>query len=208
MGQLAKLVYRAPVKVQTRTVPAANPANVANPTPEEAKDSQDSQDSQGGGLENYTRLLAAAAAEDADTDLIHQLPAADVTACGGLPDNVLHTYVRALETQAIRMAGRVPTSETEPIICTGCGPVWVTPEVAAVLPVINGTPLALGCPWCHVRKTGKYVPRPRVQCVACTHYVPDDVNPAGGAGHCGLKPTHIHRMHYPKKRHRCADWRP
>ena len=72
------------------------------------------------------------------------------------------------------------------------------------MPQINGMPRVLGCPWCHVRKAGKYVPRPRIHCAACTHYVPDDVNPAGGAGHCGLKPTDMYRVHYPKQKHRCA----
>ncbi len=130
-----------------------------------------------------------------------------VSGAVGLHD-MLNAYARALDNTSERMAGRVPADETMIIICGGCGPVWASPDVAAVLPVVNGAPRALGCPWCHVRKAGRYVPRPRVHCATCTHYVPDDVNPAGGAGHCGPKPTDIHRMHYPKQQHRCADYTP
>ncbi len=187
---------------------AATPATVATRPPETAKKSQASQESQGGRAETYTRLLAAADAECVDSDLIHQLPAADVATCDSLPDNVLHAYVRAADVIAERMAGHVPVDETAPALCVHCGPVWLAPEVAALMPQINGMPRVLGCPWCHVRKAGKYVPRPRIHCAACTHYVPDDVNPAGGAGHCGLKPTDMYRMHYPKQKHRCADYMP
>jgi hypothetical protein len=149
------------------------------------------------------RLLTAAEAEYADPDLIHRLPAADVASCEGLPDDVLRAYVRALEADAERMAGRVPAGETAAILCVRCGPVWAHPDVAAVLPVVHDTARALGCPWCHVRKAGKVIPRPPVTCATCTHYKPDTVNPTAGVGTCP-----DHGTHYPMQRHRCGDWRP
>lgn len=113
-----------------------------------------------GGTGPRARLLTAAAAEYADPDLIHHLPKEYLDACEGLPDNVLGAYVRALEDEAERMAGRVPRRETAAIMCVRCGPVWAPPEVAAALPVVKGMPRALGCPWCHVRKKGMQIPRP------------------------------------------------
>jgi hypothetical protein len=155
-----------------------------------------------------THLLNTAAVEYADPDLIHRLPQVDLDICTGLPDNVLRAYVRALEDEAERMAGRVPRRETAAILCVRCGPVWAPPEVAAALPVVKGMPRALGCPWCHVRHAGKYIPRPRVTCGTCAHYQPDSVNPGAGAGHCDQHPGNSHRMHYPMQCHACGDWRP
>lgn len=109
-----------------------------------------------------TRLLAATAAEYADPELIHRLSAADIEACDRLPDSVLRAYVRALEDEAERIAGRVPRNETAAIHCVRCGPVWAPPEIAAALPIVRGMPRALGCPWCHVRRTGIQIPRPDI----------------------------------------------
>lgn len=108
----------------------------------------------------HARLLAAVVTEYADPDLIHRLHEADVEACEGLPDSALRAYVRALEDEAERMAGRVPRNETAAIWCARCGSVWAPPEVALALPVVKGLPRVLGCPWCHVRKSGGYIPRP------------------------------------------------
>ncbi|MDA3875656.1 MAG: hypothetical protein PF483_01050, partial [Halothiobacillus sp.] len=73
---------------------------------------------------------------------------------------VIDLFRPSLVDEAERMAGRVPRNETEIIKCERCGPVWAPPEVAAALPVVKGIPRALGCPWCHVRKAGKAIPRP------------------------------------------------
>lgn len=120
-----------------------------------------------------TRLLAAAAAEYADPDLIHRLTAQDVDACEGLPDNVLRAYVRALEDEAERMDGRVPRNETAAIACARCGPVWAPPEVTKALPRGKGMPRALGCPWCHAHVAGGHIPRPPVTCGAGEHDPPE-----------------------------------
>lgn len=202
MGHLADLL-RQPDKVQYQTAPLATIATIATLTPVSAKVSQESRESQGCNAENYARLLAAAGAEYADPDLIHRLTAADVAACDGLPDTVLQAYLRALEANAERMAGRVPAGETAAILCVRCGPVWAHPAVAAVLPKVNGWPRALGCPWCHVRKAGQYIPRPPVTCATCAHWKPDAINPAAGVGTCP-----DHGTHYPMQRHTCGDWWP
>lgn len=68
-----------------------------------------------------------------------------------------------------RMAGRVPKGDTAAMICKGCGPVWIHPDIAAVLPVVNGWPRALGCPWCSVRKSGVAIPRPTITSRGCEH---------------------------------------
>lgn len=151
-------------------------------------------------------LLALVAAVGLDPALVYRLSPGDLRACVGLPDAALRAYIRALHTDAERMAGRVPPDETAAGVCVRCGPVWLAPEVAAVLPVVNGLPRALGCAWCHVRKAGRHIPRPRVTCGTCAHFQRDTVNPEGGAGHCGLHPDDAHRMHWPAQRHGCANW--
>lgn len=61
---------------------------------------------------------------------------------------------------AERMAGRAPAGDTATMVCTRCGPVYIHPTIAAVLPVVDGWPRALGCPWCFVRKAGGSIPSP------------------------------------------------
>ena len=60
---------------------------------------------------------------------------------------------------AERRAGRVPAGDTARMLCNGCGPVWIHPTIADVLPVVGGWPRALGCPWYFVRRAGGFVPR-------------------------------------------------
>lgn len=81
-----------------------------------------------------------------------------------------------------RHAGRVPTGDTARILCKGCGPVWIRPDIAAVLPMVDGWPRALGCPWCFVRKAGGYIPRPPVTCESCHQFTPDTINSPVGMG--------------------------
>lgn len=108
----------------------------------------------------------------------------------------------ALDDTATRWAGKVPLDETAPIYCTQCGPVWTHPAVAAVLPVVDGWPRALGCPWCFIRKAGGYVPRPLVTCDTCASFQPDTVNPGAGMGTCACG------MYYPMQPHRCDRYQP
>lgn len=145
------------------------------------------------------RLLAAVAAEYAE--LIHHLPGADLASSEGLPDSVLRGYVRALATDAERMAGRVPPGDTAAVHCARCGSVWLHPSVAAVLPVVNGWPRALGCPWCHVRKARGHIPRPPTTCKDCRHSV---TNPTAGVSTC----TSGHGTPCPTPSHGCDDFRP
>lgn len=96
----------------------------------------------------------------------------------------------------------MPFDDTAPIYCERCGPVWVHPDVAAVLPVVDGWPRALGCPWCFIRKAGGYVPRPPVTCETCASFQPDTVNPVAGAGTCACG------THWPMARHYCDKYQP
>jgi hypothetical protein len=109
-----------------------------------------------------------------------------------------------LEDAAERHAGRVPAGHTAPIHCARCGPVWVHPDIAAVLPVVGGWPRALGCPWCFVRKAGGTIPRPSVVCDDCQNFAPDTLNPEAGMGACNAGRS----GNYPTARHACAGHRP
>jgi|SRR5690625_451173 len=157
-----------------------------------------------GSEQTRAHLLALAEAEGMDAGLVHGMPETDVDACAGLPDATLRAYLTAMQDTADRMAGRIPTGETTPILCAHCGPVWSHPEVAAVLPVVDDWPHALGCPWCHVRKALKAMPRPPVTCATCQHFQPDTLNPDAGMGAC----MGGHGDHYPNQRHRCGQYRP
>jgi hypothetical protein len=138
-----------------------------------------------------TRLLALTNAEGIDNAIVRRLSADDLAACEGLPDSVLRVYVLALRDTALREQGLVPADETAAIHCARCGPVWAHPAVAAVLPVVDSWPRAAGCPWCHIRKAGRDIPRPPVCCGDCANFTLDNVNPSGGMGHCaaGCKPS-------------------
>lgn len=142
----------------------------------------------------------------------HAPPAAAVThtACEvelavssrlGVADEAMPDYPEISDDNTVRRAGKVPTSDAAPIHCIRCGPVWAHPSVAAALPMVDGWPRALGCPWCLVRKAGGYIPRPRVSCERCGHFTADPVNPAAGMGTCKKGPA----PHYPMALHICAD---
>ena len=92
---------------------------------------------------------------------VHRIPDADLSAWQAVPAESLGAFLQALDATATRQAGRVPAGDTAAIHCAGCGPVFVHPGIAAVLPVVDGWPRALGCPWCAIRKAGGTVPRPR-----------------------------------------------
>lgn len=209
MSALSELRKRARTPANT-----ANPANMGGIW---AVDSQDSQDSQGVTVETgkagtpaealkaeRLRLLELAAAEVIDAAHVHRLQDADLADCLGLDDHQRSIFLRMLVDTADRHAGRVPLDDTAAMFCKGCGPVWTHPDIAAVLPVVDGWPRALGCPWCFVRKAGLYIPRPMVACENCVHYRPDAINPPTGMGDCG----NGHGMHYPMQKHRCGSFQP
>lgn len=149
-------------------------------------------------------LLTLAKAEGMDAGLVHELPEADAVDLNGLPDSALVAFLHMRQDTADRTAGRIPARETAAMLCVHCGPVWASPAVTAVLPVVDGWPRALGCPWCHVRKALKAIPRPPVTCATCQHFQPDTLNPDAGMGEC----VDGHGDHYPNQRHRCGQYRP
>ncbi|MEO9080036.1 MAG: hypothetical protein ABI268_12100 [Rhodanobacter sp.] len=151
-----------------------------------------------------TRLLTLAAAEWIDAAHVHRLHDADLAGwiAAGLHDGQRRAFLHLLDDNASRHAGRVPLDDTAAMFCQHCGPVWTHPDIAAVLPVVDGWPRALGCPWCFVRKAGGYIPRPSVTCGDCQHFTPDTINPPAGMGTCNSG----HGMHYPMKAHRCAAY--
>lgn len=151
-----------------------------------------------------TALLALADGLGLDRALVHRLTSADVDACHGLPVEILRAYLLALDDTATRWAGKVPEGETAAIYCERCGPVFTHPAVAAVLPVVNGWPRALGCRWCAIRKAGGYVPRPKVTCETCMHWQPDATGKTSGMGAC----ANGHGSHYPMQLHVCGDYQP
>lgn len=201
---------------------ACTPANPANQGRQRVADSQDSQDSQRVEVEKHfltlavsaplavladtlkplrAHLLALATAEGMDANHVHRLHDLDVAACIGLDVRQLADYLALLVDTADRHAGRVPLDDTAAIHCEKCGPVWIHPSIAEVLPVVDGWPRALGCPWCFLRKAGGYIPRPSVTCEGCRHFTPDTINPAAGIGTCGADKG----MHWPMARHICGN---
>jgi len=106
------------------------------------------------------RLLAIATAGQIDLDQVHRLHDLDVAGCVGLDERQLAAFLSMLEESAERHAGQVPAGHTAAVHCARCGPVWLHPDIADVLPVVDGWPRVLGCPWCFVRKAGGTIPRP------------------------------------------------
>ncbi len=144
--------------------------------------------------ETRAHLLTLADGEGVDAAHVHRLHADDVAACVGESDDTLRTYLRGLERGARMDAGMVPFDWTATAHCAGCGPVyWHKAERLTA------------CPWCFKRKAGKSIPRPPVQCGDCRHYSPDPINPAAGAGRCGLSAG---RGRWPMQGHQCCDMRP
>lgn len=149
------------------------------------------------------RLLACVERLGGDPVMVRRLPEVDLVAYVGAPDHLLRGFVESMMDTADREAGRVPAGHTAPMHCARCGPVWAHPSMAAALPMVAGWPRALGCPWCHVRKAGGYIPRPVVSCEGCRHFVPDTVNPEAGMGACAIGKG----AHYAMQRHGCGDFR-
>ena len=110
-------------------------------------------------------------------------------------------FLHMLADTAERHAGRVPQTDTAAMYCQHCGPVWVHPDIASVLPVVGVWPRALGCPWCFVRKAGGVIPRPPVTCAQCQHFTPDAINPPAGMGTCCDG-----SMRYPMASHHCTEF--
>ena len=61
-------------------------------------------------------------------------------------------YLHVLEKGEAMDRGEVPKAYTQPVTCSGCGPVWLWPGAPARL---------IACPWCFRRKAGKRFPQPK-----------------------------------------------
>lgn len=149
-------------------------------------------------------LLALADRLGVDRAAVVRIPSAELPLWAGVPAELLPAYLLAADDTTTRQAGKVPLDDTAAIHCAHCGPVYAHADIAAVLPVVNGWPRALGCPWCAIRKAGGYVPRPHVTCEGCASFRPDPMNPAAGMGGCASG----HGYHYPMQRHGCGDHKP
>lgn len=152
----------------------------------------------------YSRLVRLAESEGRDPALVDRVPAADLPDYAGMDDAQLSALLSMLADDADREAGRVPHGDKAAILCRSCGPVWVHPAIAVALPVVDGWPRALGCPWCFIRARGIAIPRPHVRCCDCRHRIPDTINPAQGMGRCAVGNE---SATWPGMRHRCADFR-
>jgi hypothetical protein len=106
------------------------------------------------------RLLALADVEDIDPELVRELSPRDLIDIAEWGDDALRAYLRVLRDDALHARGWPADGETAAIRCVRCGPVFAAPEVARVLPRVDGVPTAIGCPWCHNRKEGLPIPRP------------------------------------------------
>ena len=215
MNVLAELQKRARIVVIL--------ANHAKQQAEPATDSQNSQDSQGGESKAEVAcssastdirqfraaLLTLADAMGLDHTIVHRLTTADLADCAGFPAEALRAYLLMLDDTATRRAGKIPKGDTATIHCAHCGPVFAHPATASVLPIVDGWPRALGCPWCFIRKAGLQVPRPEVTCSICEHFQRAPMNLEGGVGRCILAASHSHDLPtYPGCARRCGSWHP
>jgi hypothetical protein len=136
---------------------------------------------------------------------------AEVTGRGGregLGADAARALLAMSVDDAERRAGRVPAGDTAAILCRSCGPVWVHPSIAGVLPVVNGWARALGCPWCFIAKDGRMaIPRPFVTCAHCQHFRPDKINPEGGCGTCAAEMRQVGGG-YPAAQRHCMAFLP
>lgn len=184
---------------EIEALPVANPANPANPSPEIRRFATFAAPP----VFQTARLLAALRAQWLPDEWLG-LDHGDAADLAALTDCQLSTYAAMLATDAERKAGRVPADETAPALCRSCGPIWLHPAVASVAPVVGGWPRVLGCPWCHVRAAGGYVPRPLVTCGDCQHFIRDAINPGEGMGRCGADRHLARPLPYPNAQRQCA----
>lgn len=206
---LVPIVPTAPQRTGTAPAPAAQRVPVVPSVP--SKNSKDAAEpAEPPHLDHATvdeaRAMLRALAERFGIDPAHveRVRAAVLALWVAIPVEALPAYLRDLDDNATRQAGRVPAGDTAPILCARCGPVWAHPSIAAALPKVAGWPRALGCPWCHVRNAGGYLPRPPVQCEGCGHFTADPMNPSAGLGTCNTGQG----MRYPMQRHRCTSFQP
>lgn len=186
----SKLVNRVPV---APAVPVEKCKGVSEPAKPETPDTI------------RARLFELAAIEYRDPALVRALSASFLRDCGDMGDDALRALLSMLADDADRKVGRVPQGDTAAILCRKCGPVFVHPVIASVLPVVGGWPRALGCPWCFIHLDGMDIPRPHVTCAACCNYQPDSVTPGPGMGRCTLG---LPGTHWPHQQRVCKRFQP
>lgn len=150
--------------------------------------------------EQTGRLLAALRDEHLPDALLSR-DDAEPSQLAALDGAEMRAYARALSRSATMDAGNVPDSYTQAALCEGCGPVWLW----------EGCPPRLkACPWCFRRKAGRAFQRPLVACGDCRHFLPDPINPADGAGACGLgRPYRKGEIgRWPGAQRECDGYRP
>ena len=202
------------LRTDSETAKSANPANPAKLPDDPPEDSQIRKIRNGGDAETRAariaksqesqrladmraHLLALAAADHLPADLVHALPDADVITCKDETDATLTAYLRALQASRDMDQGLIPQGWGGAVAasCEHCGPVWLWPGAPARV---------LWCPWCFRRMAGKWIPRPKVNCRDCKHFIPNARNPQAGGGDCSAG----HDGRWPMQLHRCDAWRP
>lgn len=212
MGELLASLIADSAIVGAATM--ATIATVHAPTPAKVAVSQESQHVVAKSREPDTvairsHLMELARVAFVDVALVEQLAHSFLRDCDGMADGALRDLLCMLGEDADRRAGRVPDGDTAVMICPSCGPVYVHPSIATVLPIVDGWPRALGCQWCFISKAGLPIPHPTVSCGTCRHFERDCINSAQGMGRCAVDaaqpqdpPT------YPATSRDCGSWRP
>lgn len=204
MGRLLEAL-RAESEKRLETERRCESANVANVPPVEHPRFADSQDSQGSVALQSGRLLAALRRgwlPDEWMGLDH----GSLTDFAELDDAALDAYVRCLRDSDLHERGKQSPDETKPALCRHCGPIWLAPEVAAVAPKLDGWPIVLGCPWCHV-KNRRAIPRPAMTCGNCRHFERDAINPEAGMGRCTIG-VETKSLPFPSAKRECHQFQP
>ncbi len=173
MGRLLEAL-----RAELETRPAATPATPATLSTESSRVASVAAPP----LPQTQRLLAALHAHGLPDEWMG-LDHGDAGGLAALTDKQLSAYVAMLADADLLERGKCPADETAAALCRSCGPVWLAPEVASVAPRVAGWPRVLGCPWCHVRNR-QAIPRPRVTCGDCQHFIRDHVNAIAGMGRC------------------------
>jgi hypothetical protein len=218
MNALVELKKRAP-SAAIPAIPAVQEQQVMAES-QESQESQESREVKGGChistsgkpaslstlVENRkelrVHLIALSEGERMDPARIRQMQDADMDEWLGLGDGARVLLLHLLADTADRHCGRVPVSDTAPMHCRHCGPVWVHPGIIAALPNVGGWARGLGCPWCFVRSAGGPIPRPPVTCSDCQHFVPDAIDREVGLGTCRAG----HGSYLPTATHGCVEF--
>ncbi|MDN5882178.1 MAG: hypothetical protein L0H37_07385 [Nitrosospira sp.] len=152
------------------------------------------------------RLRSAGTRANVDPALADRADDATLRDCIGESDVVLAELMHCYAVDQAREAGRIPAGHDARVWCKRCGPVFLSPGLANGLPVKDGWPTALACPWCWIER--RNFPRPRVTCGACRHFIRDTINPADGMGDCSKHLFKQTDYRYPMTRRECHGFRP